>query len=962
MKKVIAFIFLLTILFANAAEICRFTFEAPDALVSSETARNIEYDAVLLDNAEYVDAVEGKGVRVTGLGEGIRVKLPELPDAICFSMYLHTENHSTNMVPFCFYRNDENFIELFMSGKQLVLRERTNDKSKDYPVDVALDDDRFHHFALEFNGIKRRFFIDGKMALAYDGELTLPQLQTKMLLLGCDYHSAVDHRYRYVGVMDEARLGDLPEDHFAREAKKASIAKLPSEPSLPVFAGEGVRSARVNPKTQSFVFDGNEEPFVMYAGGGFLAGGIYALESAADASSAGIDVFRATPCGGREFCGGLWWIDDDTYDFSMIERNLAIVFRQNPKAKIMLSIAISPPAWWGEKHPDEITQDFNGSRHQDYFASHSYASEKWLQDAEKAYDAFFKYLKTTPYWDRIIGFFMVSGRYGECLRSNYNSQLYKKEYTDYCPAETNGFRGWLRKHYGSAAEMNTRWGQPVDLNAFDSVSVPTPTEWQKSALSYFMDPVAGRKCIDYMRFINDSSAESVCRYTSFIRQMAGPDKVIGLYYGYVREDAGGFNRAWISDSGHLGLEKVLAEAPVDFLMSPVGYTQREIGKVGPCMGAPASVAMHGKLYAYEADIRTSLTGHRAEYSGAADLEESLAILWRTFGNCVVERAGYWWFPIAGRPSYSHPRIWEAFRKMRDEMTLTAKIAPADDRSRRVAIIVDPMSYHFRHHTFMDNVANNLVTLSRDVFAKSAIGEDTYIIDDIETIPDDYPVYVFVNSYFMTDAQRETVNRRLKKDGKLLVWTYGSGYFGATDLDAAYHASADNITALTGVNVEKCEGSVKASSAPQKDAPDGLSPLSLNASLEPFFVVNDAEAQIWETIDGDAVYAGRPAVAFKQMDGWRSLYIGVPEFTTSLVRSIAKIGDAHVWSDAEDVVIRHGNGHILIHSGHEDSVNLFLDDGITSLVDVATGEKIRIENGRAVVEIGRNRTILLRVDN
>ena len=51
---------------------------------------------------------------------------------------------------------------------------------------------------------------------------------------------------------------------------------------------------------------------------------------------------------------------------------------------------------------------------------------------------------------------------------------------------------------------------------------------------------------------------------------------------------------------------------------------------------------------------------------------------------------------------------------------------------------------------------------------------------------------------------------------------------------------------------------------------------------------------------------------------------------------------------------------MCRSGHEDSVNLFLDDGITSLVDVATGEGIDVENGRAVVKIGRNRTVLLRV--
>ena len=205
----------------------------------------------------------------------------------------------------------------------------------------------------------------------------------------------------------------------------------------------------------------------------------------------------------------------------------------------------------------------------------------------------------------------------------------------------------------------------------------------------------------------------VCRYTSLLRRLVGKDKVIGIYYGYVFEDAFGHGRCFASESGHFGIGRVLREAPIDFLVGPVGYAQRTLGSVGPCMGAPATVALHRKLWLDEADMRTSLNGGRAEYSGAADLEESKAVLWRTFGNALVNRAALWWMPISGIRSFSHPDIWRDFGIMYREMARTAAARPALDRSRAIAIIMDTDSIHFRRYSLRDQVAGNLLTLSRD---------------------------------------------------------------------------------------------------------------------------------------------------------------------------------------------------------------------------------------------------------
>ncbi|MPN25211.1 hypothetical protein SDC9_172618 [bioreactor metagenome] len=97
-----------------------------------------------------------------------------------------------------------------------------------------------------------------------------------------------------------------------------------------------------------------------------------------------------------------------------------------------------------------------------------------------------------------------------------------------------------------------------------------------------------------------------------------------------------------------------------------------------------------------------------------------------------------------------------------------------------------------------------------------------------------------------------------------------------------------------------------------------------------------------------------------MNSWRSVYLGVPEFTVDLVRSLAQLGGAHVWTDADNVVVRPGNGHLLIHSGHDDTVKIILPQPAAAVIDVATGEAVARQSAIVMLPIGKNRTRLLRI--
>ncbi len=932
-------------------------------------AASANAEGYLLNSDNITQGVVGNALRLFGMSDGLILDNPaaSLPDNCTIAFYFRPERLAERMTLVSFYIADEQLIALKIQNGRLAALDWSNSKDrKTFPCGPQLELNRWYQLTWSMNGDQWRIYLDGTLVLNEKITAAPKQFPVKKLLIGNDYHSAVHQRDRLVGSLDEFTISDQPP---TPETLTAAVGRLQSAGAFQppasaaaraIQAGELGIAARLDNDTLSFVFNGAREPAMLYLGGGFLPSAGYAFSTQRDAAQSGMNVFRTSAEGGRDFCGGNWWYGPDQYDFSIVDRNLDFVFRNNPNAKILLVLPASPPAWWGIQNPDELCQDATGKWKQDYFASHSYSSKKWLVDLEKAWTAFFNHVKAQTYYKRIIGFVPVSGRYGECLRAGYNSQLYGKQITDYSPAEVAAYQAWLQAQYGTIEIMRKAYRNGQVPAAFAQVRPSSPADRQRPDGSYFADPVVDRANIDYWTFVNAQSAQAVCDFTAILRKLAGPDKLIGLYYGYVLEDALGGGRAWAGDSGHFGLGKVLREAPVDFLSGPVGYHQRELGKIGPCMTASASVNLHKKFWIEEADIRTSLNGHPAEYSGARDLDESLAVLWRTFGNTLVNRTGLWWFPIAGGKSYSDPAIWRDFGKMYQQMRIHGE-NPADDRTRRIALIVDTRSINFRRHSFNDQLLGNLLTLSRDVFAKAGIGSDYYISDDLAEIPDDYPIYIFLNSFYLDDAQRAIIARRFKKDGKLLVWTYGAGYFRNRTYADRFSVHPGNMADLIGMGMDWHLEPTSLNSTPVAGAPSAIGGLKIAGKYKPAFFVNDPAARPLAVFADGPGIKGKVAAAYKDMGTWRSVYVGTPEFTETMVRALARLGGAHIWTDAKNVVVRPGNGHLLIHSGHADTVKLTLPAPVKNVIDVATGNVIARNTATVELPIGKNRSVLLRMD-
>ena len=208
--------------------------------------------------------------------------------------------------------------------------------------------------------------------------------------------------------------------------------------------------------------------------------------------------------------------------------------------------------------------------------------------------------------------------------------------------------------------------------------------------------------------------------------------------------------------------------------------------------------------------------------------------------------------------------------------------------------------------------------------------------------------------------RSTIEKRFKKNGKLLVWCYGSGYFRSKDKSARISHSVQNIQHLSGIKMESIiNKTYSLNSQPTSDYKSKLAPLTLKGKYKPVFAVDDPQAHKMAVFT-DPDLAQKTAIAYKDFGTYRSMYIGTPEFKTSLVREIARMGKVHVYTDAENVVVRVGNGHILIHSGHDDLVNITLPEKVTKVIRVDNSQIVAEKSDKFSISIGKNRTILLRI--
>ena len=616
----------------------------------------------------------------------------------------------------------------------------------------------------------------------------------------------------------------------------------------------------------------------------------------------------------QQGCHG-WWLGPGQYDFEKVDARIRAILAADPQALIFPRIKLNPPDWWLKKHPNEISQLADSTSGRQV----SLASKVWEVTYERMLRDVVRHMEGSDYAGHIIGYHPAGGSSSEWFWWGKTGQV------DYCPAARSRFREWVSERYGGDVTTLRRvWGDETLIP--DGVEPPTMALRQATEHRFFRHPRTAGPVIDYRTFLSDMVSRNIVRSCRIVKEETGGRKFAGVFYGY--------SSYCTTQNGFQGLARVLASPHVDFLCAPTAYDYRRGGDPGTLISTyDGSYRLHNKLYWDEVDTRTHLCTSLVHYR-TATLDETVAVLQRSFGYSLTKGTGLWWFLLAGNATFHQAEVMDAIA----EMKRAGDEAIAADRSQihDVAVFVDEPSMLYTNIKSNPPLRLGLLRKTIDELACMGAPYDAYLLSDLANpkLPD-YKLYIFLNAFRIEAETRAAIEAKVKVAGKTAVWVYAPGYVEADGF------STGNMAAVTGMRIEMHDEDDEAELA-LTDASHVVTSLvprhqQLGWSVGPVFSVNDPAA----------VALGRTgehvSLAVREFDDWRSVYSMLP-LTRTLLLGLCRYAGVHVYSETFDPFSA-SKSYVMIHTASAGPKRIVLP-GRHDVVDALSGRPV----GEGIAEI------------
>ncbi len=619
-----------------------------------------------------------------------------------------------------------------------------------------------------------------------------------------------------------------------------------------------------------------------------------ALQKAKSYPEAGIHTYTASGWGGTDwwsFC----WTGPGQYDFTKIDRDFENLIKDDPQALIFPRVYLNAPEWWMKAHPEEtsVLYDKDGSSRPGRFPS--FTSELWLKDIGEFLRQYIRHLNSSPYGERYIGF-LVGG--GAALEWVYNWGPY---FHDYSQSQLKAYVAWLKTVYPDVNALREAW---KDTNiTFETVQIPALQERMKGDFHNFYDPAKGKKVSDYRRFHSIAVSNAIEYLSRIVKEETQGKRLSVIAYGYhlnTYNDASNHVYTYM-DMGHQNLARVLECPYVDALVSPHFYYGRKPGGFVLSVIPVDSVMLNGKAFFDEDDIRSHLAEKTPLYDKegrAQNLEESVNIFKRDFAYTLSKGMKLWYMDW-GWGWYHDDAIMNTIEKIQN--MATESLSKDRQKSSDIAVIVSEQStdYLASKSGLIPSLVHNQIVYQ---FTRLGTPFDVYLLSDLGKIPD-YKMYVFLDTFYLTEKDLRVIKEKVLCNNHTVLWIYAPGY--VTDQGL----SADAVSNITGIKIAVADVDTEFAASLSdtgnsitKGLDTGLKWKAGDGPFGPlFYSVDDNAATLAVLTDQVKEYSGKPAMAVKEMKGWRSIWCGVPEIPSALLRQIAKTGGVHIYDDSDDTV-------------------------------------------------------------
>jgi hypothetical protein len=631
-------------------------------------------------------------------------------------------------------------------------------------------------------------------------------------------------------------------------------------------------------------------------------------KAVADFDGAGIDLFTfhlntgpdASPYAPRTDCYPL--------QTASLDEIANYILKQNPNSYLMPRVLL-----WGPRNQGEWEAQNPG---ESYLNHPALGSIVWKTRAEEDLRRLLRHIEASSFADRVLGYHVGWGTCGEWMYWGWD----RPASIDRSTATVRAFRQWLKFRYrGKTAQLRAAWKNPtVD---FDNAGAPSDADLRHADFGMFIDPARTRIVPDYYEFLSDLNVDLIQFFGQVVKAETKAQALYGVFFGYdIHSD---FNDYRLRASAHCGLGRVLGMPEVDFICSPNGYYDRGIGGMDFPQGVVTSIQLHGKVYFNETDTWTYLAKPDPDPNEAnirvKTPRDTREVLRRNFCQSLVEGCALWWMTNeANGYWYSAPEILQDLAQM--ARLYRFGLETERESIAQTAVVVDDRSPFYLKLDPEQNVMNPFVLSQFYELRRMGTPYDTLILEDVvRQRARPYKLYIFLDVFVATAAERESLHKTLRENRATAVWLYAAGLIGSSSSGpSSLGLSLDlkNMQALTAIRIaaDPIEGSLDLRI---KDADHPLTRrlgrgFSFEANRHPLNSLQERQPKaivcspIFFADDPQATTLGvlaannKPGYVLKPMEGWRSIYMSGGPAPAAVWREVARYAGVPILNEDPDV--------------------------------------------------------------
>ncbi len=628
----------------------------------------------------------------------------------------------------------------------------------------------------------------------------------------------------------------------------------------------------------------------------------------------------------------------------------SLILERVPDAFLIPRISLHPSEQWMQEHRDEVVSYSDNkdvpvrftseTYNKRLFGMYSLCSQAWREAAWEYLADMLDFFDTLPISDRIIGYFLAAGGTSEWYYYNPLENFETGAIGDTSPSFRREFQSYLQHKYGENAPspdippLESRYfAEQFDLDmAHPPYVQPSGGKpaWprREGHVGAFLDVDKYYHTFDFYRAWNEGTANSVAYFAKKLK-CRDADKLVGAFYGSL----GWSEVIFASNAG--GVRRLLECPYLDFMANPGVYENRQPGGFTGQRQMHDSFRVNGKMYVVEDDTRTHAENpYFGDLAEMFSIEDTVNVLKRDFGRNICEDLQAWWFDQhIGGGRYKFPDVYKLFRRQQE----IAKLSYELDRRKNseIALVYDEESLH----TVSKQTTVETVELFRNYeLAKVGAPIDQYYHDDLlNPLMPDYKLYIFVNTFYLTDAERAAIRAKLSRNHALAVFCYAPGIINP---DREKKLSVNNIYDLTGIRCELFDDrlspifKVCTDTLPyaQKGKSYGIFNRRSKCNIS-YSQKHQARSYLYPAVlpkENEGLTLARfcengaGAITLKEMGDYTSILYGAKILDAEMVRSFAHMAHCHIYDEGENVLYANRN-FITFHASSAGKAKIHLPE-------------------------------------